>query len=142
MLTAKPDLCLPHELTNPVVSVIPVDYGCLGSCAYCCVLFARGHLRSYSLADVTKRFKNDLARAAREAYRNDKVFKFLHLPVQSGDDEILARMHRFYTVQQFKEIVEAFRTAFREVTLATYVICGFPARALEKTRKLSDAHFN
>ena len=36
-------------------------------------------------------------------YKNDKIFKFLHLPVQSGDNEVLKRMNRQYTVEEFKE---------------------------------------
>jgi len=179
-LTTKPGLCLPRERSNPVVSVVPVNYGCLGSCSYCCVLFARGRLRSHSISEVIDRFRADLATGTREfwvtsqdvacygrdlktnladllkavcrlpgdfrvrigmmtpntlvdildelleAYENDKVFKFLHLPLQSGDDEVLKQMRRFYTVQQFREVVESFRAAFPEVTLATDVICGFP----------------
>ena len=73
------------------------------------------------------------------AFRSDKVFKFLHLPVQSGDNETLKRMRRFYTTAQFKSIVEAFRAEFPDLTLATDVIVGFPgetAEAFEKTLKL------
>jgi tRNA A37 methylthiotransferase MiaB len=32
----KPQLTLPRQTSNPVVSIIPINYGCLGSCAYCC----------------------------------------------------------------------------------------------------------
>jgi threonylcarbamoyladenosine tRNA methylthiotransferase CDKAL1 len=73
------------------------------------------------------------------AFKNSKIFKFVHLPVQSGDDRVLKRMRRFYTVQDFKEIVDAFRVAFPEVTLATDIICGFPGEtqeAFENTLKL------
>src|SRR3989442_507103 len=44
-----------------------------------------------------------------EAYHSDKIFKFLHLPVQSGDDAILEAMRREYSVAQFEEIVHARR---------------------------------
>jgi threonylcarbamoyladenosine tRNA methylthiotransferase CDKAL1 len=74
-----------------------------------------------------------------EAFGNEKVFKFVHLPVQSGDDVVLRRMRRFYTVQDFLEVVDAFRAAFPEVTVATDVICGFPGEtreAFENTLKL------
>ena len=40
-LNLKPVLGLPRLRSNPVVSLIPISYGCLGSCAYCCVVFAR-----------------------------------------------------------------------------------------------------
>ncbi len=192
-LDAKPKLDLPRVKSNPVVSVVPVNYGCLGSCAYCCVVFARGHLRSYSIKEVAERVQSDFEAGAKEfwitsqdiacygrdlgsnlaellealdglagefkvrvgmmtpnmvtdmqaklidAFRSEKVFKFLHLPVQSGDDETLKRMRRFYTAEQFKGIVEAFRAEFPDLTLATDVIVGFPGEtveAFEKTLKL------
>ncbi|MEM0096605.1 MAG: tRNA (N(6)-L-threonylcarbamoyladenosine(37)-C(2))-methylthiotransferase [Candidatus Bathyarchaeia archaeon] len=190
---AKPSLKLPRVRINPVVGIIPISYGCLGSCAYCCVLFARGRLRSYTVDEITERVKLDLAGGVREfwltsqdtacygldigtslpellravcgvdgdfkvrvgmmtpnmalrildklieAYRDEKIFKFLHIPVQSGDNEVLMRMRRFYTVEDFKQIVNAFREAFPEVTIATDVICGFPGEthdAFEKTLRL------
>jgi threonylcarbamoyladenosine tRNA methylthiotransferase CDKAL1 len=66
-----------------------------------------------------------------EAFGSSKVFKFVHLPVQSGDDAVLQGMNRFYTVQDFKQVVAAFRGAFPEVTVATDVICGFPGETRE-----------
>jgi tRNA A37 methylthiotransferase MiaB len=48
-LNSKPDLDLPKVRSNPIISVLPVNYGCLGSCSYCCVVFARGHLRIYRI---------------------------------------------------------------------------------------------
>jgi len=74
-----------------------------------------------------------------DAYKDEKVFKFLHLPVQSGDSETLRRMNRRYTVEEFKEIVNTFREEVLEITLATDIICGFPSEsqeAFQKTLKL------
>jgi len=74
-----------------------------------------------------------------QAFKNEKIFKFIHLPVQSGDDQILERMRRFYSVEDFKRIVDTFRTSFPDITLATDVICGFPGEseeAFEKTLQL------
>ncbi|MEM4187568.1 MAG: tRNA (N(6)-L-threonylcarbamoyladenosine(37)-C(2))-methylthiotransferase, partial [Candidatus Hadarchaeum sp.] len=61
-----------------------------------------------------------------EAYRNPKIFKFIHLPLQSGSDKILRLMKRGYRVKDFLEIVEEFREKLPELTLATDVITGFP----------------
>jgi len=66
-----------------------------------------------------------------QAYKNEKVFKFLHLPVQSGDDEVLRRMNRFYSAEDFKRIVSAFRSEIPHITLSTDVICGFPGESEE-----------
>ena len=64
-------------------------------------------------------------------FKSDKVFKFVHLPVQSGDNQVLGLMNRFYSVEDFEEIVCRFREEIPEVTLATDVICGFPGESDE-----------
>lgn len=61
-----------------------------------------------------------------EVYKSDKMFKFLHVPVQSGNDDILKAMRRKYTVEQFKQIIEKFRKELPNITIATDIICGFP----------------
>ncbi len=66
-----------------------------------------------------------------EAYASEKVFKFLHLPVQSGDDAVLERMRREYAVSDFEAIVGAFRAAYPDLTLSTDVIVGFPGETEE-----------
>ncbi|MFQ6135744.1 MAG: tRNA (N(6)-L-threonylcarbamoyladenosine(37)-C(2))-methylthiotransferase [Candidatus Hydrothermarchaeales archaeon] len=60
------------------------------------------------------------------AFGSEKVYKFLHLPVQSGSDGILEDMERGYSVREFLEIVEAFRKSFPDLTLSTDVIVGYP----------------
>jgi MiaB-like tRNA modifying enzyme len=67
-----------------------------------------------------------------ELYKNDKVFKFLHLPIQSGDNNILEKMNRNYTVDEFREIVNKFRIAIPNLTLSTDVIVGFPGETVEQ----------
>src|SRR5207247_11021615 len=61
-----------------------------------------------------------------EAYGSEKIFKFLHLPVQSGDDAILEAMRREYNVPRFEDIVHTFRRAYRRSTLSTAVVAGLP----------------
>jgi MiaB-like tRNA modifying enzyme len=189
----KPELTLPRLQVNPVISIVPVNYGCLGSCAYCCVVFARGQLRSYDIQEIDERVREDLATGLREfwitsqdtacfgrdrgtnlaellnalcsvdgdfrirvgmmnpntlmdiledliqAFQDERVFKFVHLPVQSGDDRVLERMRRFYSVDDFKRLVDAFRASFPRLTLSTDIICGFPGEdeeASERTLRL------
>lgn len=175
-----PRLDLPHIRNNPYVSIIPINYGCLGSCTYCCVRFARGKLRSYSIEEIVSKVEKDVAAGVREfwltsqdtacygkdrgtnladllqqvcsvdgeffirvgmmtpnnlldiidelidAFQNEKVFKFLHLPVQSGDDDVLRQMNRFYSTKDFKMIVKKFKETFPQSTIATDIIVGFP----------------
>ena len=61
-----------------------------------------------------------------EIYKSDKMFKFLHVPVQSGSGKILKSMKRKYTEEQFKTIINKFREKIPEITIATDIICGFP----------------
>jgi MiaB-like tRNA modifying enzyme len=193
------DLSLPRIRANPVVSIVPITYGCLGECSYCCVRFARGRLRSFGVGEVVDYVRKSLGEGVREFWftgqdvacfgldssarvgvvdllrkvcqvtdfgefwvrvgmmtpnllhrfvddyaaflstRQEslgKVFEFLHLPVQSGDDGVLRLMNRRYSVEEFKRIVAAFRRVLPRVTMATDVIVGFPGedeRAFQRT---------
>jgi threonylcarbamoyladenosine tRNA methylthiotransferase CDKAL1 len=69
---------------------------------------------------------------------NDKIFKFLHIPVQSGSNRILRKMKRGHTVETYHNIVKAFRKAFPEITIATDVIIGFPSETNEDFLKTID----
>ena len=66
------------------------------------------------------------------AYQHYKIYKFLHLPVQSGDDEILKKMNRGYTAKDFTCLVEQFRKKIPTLTLSTDVIIGFPTETEEQ----------
>ena len=76
------------------------------------------------------RFLDDLI----EAYQDEKVYSFLHLPVQSGDDDVLRRMGRNYTVEEFEGIVRTFRRKIRDLNLNTDIIVGFPGESEEAFR--------
>jgi threonylcarbamoyladenosine tRNA methylthiotransferase CDKAL1 len=61
-----------------------------------------------------------------EAYKSPKVFRFLHIPVQAGNNRILKLMNRKYTVEDFKKLVTRFRRAIPDITISTDIIVGFP----------------
>ena len=61
-----------------------------------------------------------------DVYKDERVFKFLHIPVQSGSDSVLRRMKRGYKVKEFAQIVKRFRKEFPEITVWTDMIVGFP----------------
>jgi MiaB-like tRNA modifying enzyme len=63
---------------------------------------------------------------------SEKLFKFLHIPVQSGNNYILERMRRKYSVDDFREIVERVRKSIPKLTLSTDIICGFPGETEEQ----------
>ncbi|WP_245618624.1 hypothetical protein [Methanogenium cariaci] len=61
------------------------------------------------------------------AFAHEKIFGFVHLPVQSGgSDAVLASMNRGYTAATFEEIVAAFRAEIPDVRVSTDIIAGFP----------------
>ncbi|OIO62356.1 threonylcarbamoyladenosine tRNA methylthiotransferase [Candidatus Woesearchaeota archaeon CG08_land_8_20_14_0_20_47_9] len=60
------------------------------------------------------------------AYRSRKAFRFIHIPVQAGNNRILKAMNRQYTAAGFKQLVNKFRMSFPMITLSTDIICGFP----------------
>jgi len=189
----KPNLKTSKVRKRKVTDVIPINYGCLGSCSYCCVVFARGRLRSFKVDEIVERVRSDLAFGVKEiwltsqdtgcygkdidtnladllrhvcridgeffvrvgmmtpnyafelldelihVYKDEKIFKFLHLPVQSGDNEVLKRMNRFYSTEDFRKIICRFREEIPDITIATDIICGFPGesgKAFERTLEL------
>jgi tRNA-2-methylthio-N6-dimethylallyladenosine synthase len=64
----------------------------------------------------------------------EKVCEQVNLPVQSGDDEILRKMRRKYTVKQYRKIVEKLRERVPRVALITDVIVGFPSESEKQFR--------
>lgn len=58
--------------------------------------------------------------------RYDNIMPAVHLPLQSGDDEILRRMGRRYTSEQYLELFNKIRTQVPGVTISTDIIVGFP----------------
>ena len=58
--------------------------------------------------------------------RNEKLYDFIHAPVQSGSDEVLETMRRQHRVEKFREIVAAFDDRLDHWTLSTDFIVGFP----------------
>jgi MiaB-like tRNA modifying enzyme len=67
-----------------------------------------------------------------QGFNNIRIYKFLHLPVQSGDNDILDKMNRKYKVSDFLYIVNKFRDAYPEITISTDVIVGFPMETDEQ----------
>src|SRR3989338_3921741 len=67
-----------------------------------------------------------------EIYKHPKMFKFLHIPVQAGNNEVLEAMNRRYKAEEFIEIVKAFRKEIPDITISTDIIIGFPTENEEQ----------
>ncbi|WKT57893.1 tRNA (N(6)-L-threonylcarbamoyladenosine(37)-C(2))-methylthiotransferase [Candidatus Nitrosotenuis chungbukensis] len=81
------------------------------------------------------KIKDDLLKS----FESDKVYKFLHVPVQSGSDQVLHDMKRGHTEATFRDLVKKFRKKFEKFTVSTDVIVGFPTETesdFEKTLSL------
>lgn len=62
---------------------------------------------------------------------DDRVYRFLHIPVQSGSNAVLRNMHRGYTAESFLELVDVLRQNIPEISIATDIITGFPGETDE-----------
>ena len=72
-------------------------------------------------------------------YKNEeKIFKFLHIPVQSGSNKILKQMYRGHDIEIFKKTINEFRKSIPEITIATDVIVGFPNETEEDFKLTMD----
>lgn len=90
------------------------------------IRFMTSHPKDFSLEliDVIKNSKH--------------ICHSLHLPVQSGSNEVLKRMNRKYTRERYLEIVHAMREAIPDVALTTDIIVGFPGETEEQFQKTVD----
>ena len=73
-----------------------------------------------------------------EAYDNAKVYKFLHIPVQSGSNNVLHDMKRGHTAETFKEMVKKTRQKFKDFTISTDIIVGFPSETVDDFEETVD----
>jgi MiaB-like tRNA modifying enzyme len=69
---------------------------------------------------------------------NPKMFRFVHIPVQSGSDRILKLMGRKYSVDDFLKIVETLRRMVPAITISTDIIVGFPTETKADFKKSVD----
>lgn len=177
--------CLPAIHLDPLIGIIQISQGCLGSCSYCAARLARGQLRSFPVSGILSAAKKALKDGCRElrltsqdcavfgsdtgeslddllqkvlslpgdfrvrlgmmnpawvlkqmpallsAYSSPKMYKFVHIPAQSGSDKVLKSMNRFCSVSDFKRICSTLKSSFPDITIATDIIVGYPTETEE-----------
>lgn len=143
------------EISRPFKEIIK-EVECLAQQSYQHITLLGQNVNSYqpSFAKLLKRLHEikglkkisfltsnpwDLTDEIIEAMRLPKIDRQLHLPVQSGDNKILKKMNRPYTVLQYIKLVEKIRKKIPEIKISTDIIVGFPGeteKAFENTVKL------
>lgn len=79
---------------------------------------------------LARGFAEELA----EAMRDERIYRYLHLPAQSGDDRVLRLMNRRYTAAEYVGLVELFRRRLGRISVATDIIVGYPGETEQAYR--------
>lgn len=74
-------------------------------------------------------FSNDLIKVMADS---SKITPYINLPVQSGNNQILKKMGRFYTVKHYKSLVKKIRENIPGICISTDIIVGFPGETEEQ----------
>ncbi len=69
---------------------------------------------------------------------NKNITRDIHLPVQSGDNEILRRMNRRYTRKQYLNLISRIKNRVKDIRLSTDIIVGFPGETEEQFQNTVD----
>ncbi len=75
-----------------------------------------------------ERYKEELVKVMNSDWR---IYRFLHIPVQSGSDSVLKSMFRNYSVEQVEKLYKYLRENISGLSISTDVICGFPGESEE-----------
>lgn len=73
-----------------------------------------------------------------EIATNKKIDRYVHLPVQSGSNQVLYRMNRGYTRERYVEVVDKLRASDPEIVIGTDIIVGFPGETEEEFQETVD----
>lgn len=82
-----------------------------------------GNFKINFLTSHPKDFSSELIRVIAQSR---KISKQIHLPVQSGDDQILKKMNRGYTIIKYKNLIKKIRQVIPQAEISTDIIVGFP----------------
>jgi len=96
-----------------------------------------GNFRLSFLTSHPKDMSDELIETMAEC---QKLIKEIHLPVQSGDNEILKKMNRHYTTAQYKNLIKKIREKIPGIKISTDIIVGFPGetkKQFQNTVKLA-----
>ena len=87
------------------------------------------------VTSLPRDFGDDILQVIRDC---ERICRYLHLPVQSGSNRVLAKMNRGYRVEQYRELIDKARFYIPDVTLATDIIVGFPGETDDDYQQTRD----
>jgi MiaB/RimO family radical SAM methylthiotransferase len=70
-----------------------------------------------------------------EIYKDKKMYKFIHIPIQSTSNKVLKDMNRFYKIEEAEKIIKEFKKIAPEIVVATDIITGYPTETEEDHQK-------
>ena len=70
-----------------------------------------------------------------DAFENGKIYKFLHLPIQSASNTVLENMNRYHSISEANTIIDKFRSRFPDMTIFTDIIVGYPGETDDDLKK-------
>lgn len=70
--------------------------------------------------------------------RNKKISRNIHLPVQAGDNEVLRRMNRWYTREEYLALITKLKSQIPGISISTDIIVGFPGETKEQFNRTVD----
>lgn len=76
------------------------------------------------LDEVISAFKN-----------NDKIYNFVHIPIQTGSAKVLEEMNRLHTMEEFRMMIDKFRSEIPDLSIATDIIIGYPTETDDDFQK-------
>ena len=141
---------LPVRRLRQDAAYVTIMYGCDNFCSYCIVPYVRGRERSRDLDTILREVENLAASGVKDGTgiprirfmtshpkdlsddligvmaQGKHILPQFHLPVQSGNNEILKKMNRHYTREQYLDRVEKLRAAIPGIGLSTDIIVSFP----------------
>lgn len=95
----------------------------------------KGDFHIFFLTSHPKDFSDELIRAIKES---EKIKRFIHLPVQSGSNEILKKMNRRYTKEQYLKLIGKIRKEIPDIEISTDAIVGFPGENKKQFKETVD----
>ena len=63
------------------------------------------------------------------SYKSPKIFKFIHLPIQSGSDKVLKNMKRRYKIEDINNYIKELRKKIKGISIMTDIIVGYPSES-------------